>query len=64
VLACAQGLYLVEFNRNLVGRFVDSVRSQVLWGQVLHGAKVLTIRFQTAVLPTATDRKDAIAIPA
>jgi hypothetical protein len=38
------------------------ITAQTLFG--LHGAKVLTIRFQSAVLPTAADRKDAVAIAA
>jgi hypothetical protein len=35
-----------------------------VWNCGLHGARVLTIRFQSAVWPTATDKKDAITIPA
>jgi hypothetical protein len=39
-------------------------RRMAVWDSGFHGAKVLTMRFQSAVWPTATDMKDAITIPA
>ena len=39
-------------------------RRMSVWDSGFHGTKLLTMRSQSAVWPTATDMKDAITIPA
>jgi hypothetical protein len=52
----------------LTSTFIELTRSYKekcrLWDSGFHGTKLLTMRSQSAVWPTATDMKDAITIPA
>ena len=50
--------------RQMSGSASKLERRKAVWNCGLHGARVLTIRFQSAVWPMATDKKDAITMPA
>ena len=53
---------LLALNRDAEGLRIRC--PSILIESGFHGAKALTMPFQSAVRPTATDKKEAITIPA